>query len=240
MTVRRRIMLAMIGCPLLLLVSFRVHGDFLVSSLLSLVASWQFGWVFRSHGKVPVVRHKGPKSVTVAAERLLELPRTLIGMLELISCRLRCRRDWKARCKLRRATSQPRPVVAETALNPSLEIYTAIDLAGCGLVLVGWFFGRRSGLRQTSGKNLQRAAVERSSPWSGSPSARRPLAGSVPQVGRAAGQLDMLERHLRTAIFDPGARERLVADALRRAGGNRAVAIRQVLSDLESEDRRWS
>jgi hypothetical protein len=50
----------------------------------------------------------------------------------------------------------------------------------------------------------------------------------------------MLERHLSTAIFDPGARERLVADALRHTGGNRAAAIRKVLSDLENENRRWS
>lgn len=50
----------------------------------------------------------------------------------------------------------------------------------------------------------------------------------------------MLERHLSTAIFDRGARERLVADALRHTGGNRAAAIRKVLSDLENENWRWS
>ena len=128
-------------------------------------------------------------------------------------------------------------------MNHSLVIYTAIGAAGCGLVLVGWSSGRRSGLRQMSGKNLKklkRAAIEPSPPWAGSPVSKQLLVGSVPQVGRAAGQLDMLERHLRTAIFDPGARERLVADALRRTGGSRAAAIRKVLSDLETEDRRWS
>ena len=125
-------------------------------------------------------------------------------------------------------------------MDLSLVKYAAIGLAGCGLVFVGWFFGRRSGRRQMSGKDLQRAATERSSPWSGPPAPKRPLTGSVPHVDRPSGQLAMLERHLSTAIFDTGARERLVADALRHTGGNRAAAIRKVLSDLENENRRWS
>jgi hypothetical protein len=47
MTVRKRLILAMIGCPLLLLISFAIHQEFLVSSLLSLVAIWlglQIAW----------------------------------------------------------------------------------------------------------------------------------------------------------------------------------------------------
>ncbi len=36
------------------------------------------------------------------------------------------------------------------------------------------------------------------------------------------------------------ARERLVRDALRRTGGDRAAAIGKVLSDLNAEHNRWS
>jgi hypothetical protein len=50
----------------------------------------------------------------------------------------------------------------------------------------------------------------------------------------------MLERHLRNAIFDENARERLVNDAMRTDGGKRAAAIRKVLRDLGDEDKRWS
>jgi hypothetical protein len=64
--------------------------------------------------------------------------------------------------------------------------------------------------------------------------------GSVPQAGRASGQIARLEGHLRAAIFDPGARERLVRDAMRSTGGDRAAAIGKVLGDLEQENKRWS
>jgi hypothetical protein len=50
----------------------------------------------------------------------------------------------------------------------------------------------------------------------------------------------MLERHLRDAILNENARERLVNDAMRTNGGTRAAAIRKVLSDLGDEDKRWS
>jgi hypothetical protein len=49
----------------------------------------------------------------------------------------------------------------------------------------------------------------------------------------------MLERQLRNAILDGSARERLVKHAMRTDGGNRATAIRQVLRDLEDENKRW-
>jgi hypothetical protein len=48
---------------------------------------------------------------------------------------------------------------------------------------------------------------------------------------------DALEQHLRAAIPDRAARERLVHDAMRRTGGDRARAIRIVLDDL-ARDRR--
>jgi len=123
---------------------------------------------------------------------------------------------------------------------PFVVIYPVLGLAGCGLTLVGWLFGRRSGLRQMPGKDLVRAAIEKPSPRSRSPAPKRASTGSVPRVGPPTGQLAALERHLRTAIFDQGARERLIADALGHTRGDRVAAIRKVLSDLESEDRRWS
>ena len=54
-----------------------------------------------------------------------------------------------------------------------------------------------------------------------------------------APQLAMLERQLRNAILDGSARERLVKHAMRTNGGNRATGIRQVLRDLEDENKRW-
>lgn len=46
-----------------------------------------------------------------------------------------------------------------------------------------------------------------------------------------------LEGHLRSAILDPGARERLVDAAMQSSGGDRAAAIREVLYDLERDNR---
>jgi hypothetical protein len=63
---------------------------------------------------------------------------------------------------------------------------------------------------------------------------------SFRQQRKAAPQLAMLERHLRNAILDENARERLVNDAMRTNSGTRAAAIRKVLSDLGDEDNRWS
>ncbi len=65
-----------------------------------------------------------------------------------------------------------------------------------------------------------------------SPVANRPV-GST-KATRA------LERHLRTAILDPAARERLVQHAIQSTGGDRSAAIRKVLNDLLAEDRRFS
>jgi hypothetical protein len=113
-------------------------------------------------------------------------------------------------------------------LNSSVVIYLGAGLAACALVLVGWVLGRRSSVRP-------HAVIQKQSAGSG-----RQSFGSVPHAGRATDQVARLEGHLRNAIFDPGARERLVKDAMRGTGGNRAAAIRKVLSDLEREDKRWS
>jgi hypothetical protein len=53
-------------------------------------------------------------------------------------------------------------------------------------------------------------------------------------------QLAALEGHLRNAILDPGARERLVNHAMRTSTGDRATAIRKVLADLHGENNRWT
>jgi len=50
----------------------------------------------------------------------------------------------------------------------------------------------------------------------------------------------VLEGHLRNAILDARARERVVNDAMWTTGGDRAAAIRKVLGDLNEEDKRWS
>jgi hypothetical protein len=61
----------------------------------------------------------------------------------------------------------------------------------------------------------------------------------VRQLAASGPQLSALEGHLRNAILDASARERLVKDAM-TSGVGRAAAIRKVLRDLEEEDKRWS
>jgi DNA-binding TFAR19-related protein (PDSD5 family) len=65
----------------------------------------------------------------------------------------------------------------------------------------------------------------------------------VPEVRRPATggpQFAALEGQLRRAILSPDARERLVQNALRTTNGDRAAAIRKVLSDLFADNERWS
>jgi hypothetical protein len=74
-------------------------------------------------------------------------------------------------------------------------------------------------------------------------SARHRSRGTVPDTRRSttdAQALPALEGQLRNAIFNADTRERLIKDALRHANGNRAAAIRKVLSDLHAENNRWS
>lgn len=110
-----------------------------------------------------------------------------------------------------------------------------ISCRDCTLSGTDWILGRRSSARQRADKQLLDAVIQKQSAGS-----IRRSSGSVPHAGRATGQLALLEGDLRNAIFDPGARERLVKDAIRATGGDRAAAIRKVLSDLEREDKRWS
>jgi len=66
---------------------------------------------------------------------------------------------------------------------------------------------------------------------------------SVPEVRRDVRQAAVdpaLEAQLRAAILSADARQRLVQDAMTVTKGNRAAAIRKVLSDLHAENNRWS
>ena len=104
-------------------------------------------------------------------------------------------------------------------------------LAICTLVVVGLqlFWRKKPGIRAGQPLPLMRGKPPRvshptpASPW-----------------GTKSAQLSELEARLRNAIFDPGARERLVDHAMRTTGGDRAAAIRKVLDDLYREDARWS
>jgi hypothetical protein len=113
-------------------------------------------------------------------------------------------------------------------------IYAEAALLVSALVVFGGILVRA---RPRSNENLLDAIVERQSPGSG----RGRETGMVPDRGLSKGpRLSVLEGHLRTAILSPQARERLVEDAMRTAGGNRAAGIRKVLSDLHAENNRWS
>lgn len=72
------------------------------------------------------------------------------------------------------------------------------------------------------------------------PAASRPRAPAPGAHATADPALAALEGHLRNAILDAAARERLVCEAMRSVGDHRAAAIRKVLRDLHDEDKRWS
>lgn len=118
-------------------------------------------------------------------------------------------------------------------LDSVTEIYVSIGLTAGVIALVGGLLRRRK-FRPLSvtNENLLNAIIERQSPGSKPPRVCRPAEG--------APQVSVLEGHLRNAILDARARERLVNDAMSTTGGDRAAAIRKVLGDLNEEDKRWS
>jgi hypothetical protein len=127
-------------------------------------------------------------------------------------------------------------MLADWDTTTTVYVGVGIWLAAYVLVLVVWSLLRRRSRTQSPNENLLDAIIEQQSPGSG-PSR------NLPDARRAAGgglQLSALEGHLRNAILDPNTRERLVKDAMRDAGGNRAAAIRKVLRDLADEDKRWA
>jgi hypothetical protein len=110
-------------------------------------------------------------------------------------------------------------------------MYFGLAAAG-SLVFAGWLlFWRRRAIPTPADALLLDAIIERQSPKS-SRHSKAPLAP-------AGAGLAALEGHLRTAILDPTARERLIS-AAQASGRDRAAAIRKVLSDLQQEDKRWS
>jgi len=60
-----------------------------------------------------------------------------------------------------------------------------------------------------------------------------------PGRGSRPGEMARLEGHLRQAVLDPAARERLVRDAMRVTGGDRMAALRKVLADIERDNDRY-
>jgi hypothetical protein len=130
------------------------------------------------------------------------------------------------------------------------EIYLGLGLAACVFVLIGRPFARRktrarldpgASVLDDRNASLLDTIIARQSPASSGPI--RAPARSEPDAYRpvrSGPQLSVLEGHLRNAVLDAPARERLVADAMRATGGNRAAAIGKVLRDLHDEDKRWS
>ena len=119
-------------------------------------------------------------------------------------------------------------------------IYAGVGVATCALALVGRALQQRSRARARSNEALLNFMLQGQSAGPG-PQPRR---GSVPDARRPTGdraQISGLEARLRSAILSADARERLIKEALNHtAGGDRAAAIRKVLSDLEAEHNRWS
>jgi hypothetical protein len=133
----------------------------------------------------------------------------------------------------------------EAGLNATTAICVGIGigLALCAVALMGMMLMLR--MRDS------RSPAHAGSPASGQPPqaatparprATAPVTRSVPLVRRPATSAlaSALEGHLRNAILNADARERLVKDAMRHTGGDRAAAVRKVLEDLHSENKRWS
>jgi hypothetical protein len=118
--------------------------------------------------------------------------------------------------------------------------YVGVGLVTCVVGLIGWtLLQHRSRARAKANEAQLLAFLARQSP--GSPRQRPPR--SVPDARRPKGDgraLAALEAQLGNAIFRADARERLIKDALPHTGGDRAAAIRKVLSDLHAENNRWS
>ena len=123
----------------------------------------------------------------------------------------------------------------------ALVICLAIGVVACALVVAIHLYSRRK-FQPPAGdyERLLDAIIDRQSP--AIRQRRRTTSGSGPlnagRRGRGSPQVSMLEGHLRSAIIDAGARERLVANAMPTTGGDRAAAIRKVLRDLADEDKR--
>jgi hypothetical protein len=126
-------------------------------------------------------------------------------------------------------------------LDTTTAIYAGVGLAGCALAILH----RLRIPDRSNAKDIQKhPGIAQPSPESARQrQTRSRLSGSVPEVRRpASGGPDFaaLEGQLRAAILSADARERLVQHALQTVNGDRAAAIRKVLNDLSSDNKRWS
>lgn len=103
-------------------------------------------------------------------------------------------------------------------MDISTALYVGIGLIVCAFVLIAATLRR------------PRAQVQVRSTGQSPASGGRRTTGSGPQLAA-------LEGHLRNAILDPAARERLIDAAIKKTGGNRAAAIRDVLRAVERDNR---
>jgi hypothetical protein len=109
-------------------------------------------------------------------------------------------------------------------MSLTVSIWTAVCLATAAIV-----FWRKLGNRKTSDRDLPDRII-----------LRHPVPSRVSALHKPQHdpELARLERLLRMAIFDAGARERLILDAMRTTGGDQATAIRKVLGDLQIDITR--
>lgn len=125
-------------------------------------------------------------------------------------------------------------------MDTTPAIYVGMALVAGAVALVGLIIHRRKFYaRSDANESLLDSIIEKQSPKPG----RRPVSRLAPVAGRSGRgeiRLSVLEGHLRNAILDRSARERLVNAAMRATGGDRPAAIRRVLDDLHNEDKRFS
>jgi hypothetical protein len=141
-----------------------------------------------------------------------------------------------ANCPCRAARVRGKKQPWERDMHLTTTIYEGAGLVVSAIAVLGGILLRA---RSGANKNLLDAIVAAQSPGSG----HQRQSGRVPDVRPSKGggpQLSALEGHLRSAILNPQARERLIKDAMRTTGSDRTAAIRKVLSDLHAENNRWS
>jgi hypothetical protein len=127
--------------------------------------------------------------------------------------------------------------IAVTSIGVALTVCVAALVTRLGVL-------RKRTRPSIGNKALLDAIIAEQSPGS---AGRRPTlhvqSGSGSNAGgrdKSGPELAVLEGHVRNAVLDASARQRLISDAMRAAGGDRAAALRKVLRDPHDEDRRWA
>jgi hypothetical protein len=116
-----------------------------------------------------------------------------------------------------------------------LEFAPAVATAAAFPVL--WVISRRIRRHARSRQNARQ-------PMLGQRSSFPPLLQAIPMPSQPSRDSSpkpssLLERQLRITILDHGARERLVAHAMKKTGCGREAAIRRVLDDLYRDNACW-